>query len=205
MSDFSRCVFRGFGKNSFMSYSFDTFPQALFLDRDGTLIFDKDYLHEPEKVELIPGTREAVRRLIDAGCKLFLLTNQSGIGRGFFTMRDYEACHRKFISLLGVRERDFCACGIAPEAPDQPSRYRKPNPAFILEQLSAFPRLEPSRCWMIGDRKSDWQTGINAGIRSAAVSTGKPIDGNAQAFLKENEIPLFKDFAEFVAEAFKAF
>lgn len=177
-------------------------PQALFLDRDGTLIFDKDYLHEPEKVELIPGTREAVRRALDAGCALFLLTNQSGIGRGFFTMRDYEACHRRFVELLGVRERDFLACGIAPEAPDQPSRYRKPQPAFILEQLAAFPQLDSARCWMIGDRISDWQTGLNAGIRSAAVATGKPIDEKAAAFLKENAIPLFGDFAAFAEAAF---
>lgn len=177
-------------------------PQALFLDRDGTLIFDKDYLHEPGKVELIPGTREAVRRVLDAGCKLFLLTNQSGIGRGFFTMADYEACHRRFVELLGVRDEDFSACGVAPEAPDQPSKYRKPEPAFVLEQLAAFPQLDPARCWMVGDRKSDWQTGINAGIRSAAVATGKPIDDAAKSYLSDNKIPLFETFADFVNAAF---
>lgn len=177
-------------------------PQALFLDRDGTLIFDKDYLHEPEKVELIPGTREAVRRVLDSGCKLFLLTNQSGIGRGFFTMADYEACHRRFVELLGVRAEDFAACGVAPEAPDQPSKYRKPEPAFVLEQLAAFPQLDPARCWMVGDRKSDWQTGVNAGIRSAAVATGKPIDDAAKAYLSGNNIPLFETFADFVNATF---
>lgn len=177
-------------------------PQALFLDRDGTLIFDKDYLHEPEKVELIPGTREAVRRVLDSGCKLFLLTNQSGIGRGFFTMTDYEACHRRFVELLGVRAEDFAACGVAPEAPDQPSKYRKPEPAFVLEQLAAFPQLDPARCWMVGDRKSDWQTGVNAGIRSAAVATGKPIDDAAKAYLSGNNIPLFETFADFVNATF---
>lgn len=177
-------------------------PQALFLDRDGTLIFDKDYLHEPEKVELIPGTKEAIRRVLDSGCKLFLLTNQSGIGRGFFTMADYEACHRRFVELLGIRPEDFSACGVAPEAPDQPSKYRKPVPTFVLEQLEAFPGLDPEKCWMIGDRKSDWQTGINARIRSAAVATGKPIDDAAKAFLSANEIPLFTSFSDFVNEVF---
>ncbi|MBQ8445477.1 MAG: HAD-IIIA family hydrolase [Opitutales bacterium] len=177
-------------------------PQALFLDRDGTLIFDKDYLHEPEKVELIPGTREAVRRVLDSGCKLFLLTNQSGIGRGFFTMADYEACHRRFVELLGVRDEDFSACGVTPEAPDQPSKYRKPQPAFVLEQLAAFPQLDPARCWMVGDRKSDWQTGLNAGIRSAAVATGKPIDNAAKTYLSDNKIPLFETFADFVNATF---
>lgn len=177
-------------------------PQALFLDRDGTLIFDKDYLHEPEKVELIPGTRDAIRKALNAGCKLFLLTNQSGIGRGYFTMSDYEACHRRFVELLGIQSSDFVACGVAPEAPGEPSRYRKPEPAFILEQLKAFPQLEPSRCWMVGDRKSDWQTGINAQIRSVAVATGKPIDDAAKKYLDENDIPLFSNFATFIDAAF---
>lgn len=194
-SDLVRSTFNGIGRDG------ET-PQALFLDRDGTLIFDKDYLHEPEKVELIPGTKEAIRRVLDSGCKLFLLTNQSGIGRGFFTMADYEACHCRFVELLGIRPEDFSACGVAPEAPDQPSKYRKPVPTFILEQLQAFPDLDPARCWMIGDRKSDWQTGINAKIRSAAVATGKSIDDSAQAFLSANEIPLFISFSDFVNEVF---
>lgn len=179
-----------------------TRPQALFLDRDGTLIFDKHYLHEPAEVELIAGTREAVARALSAGCQLFLLTNQSGIGRGFFTMSDYQKCHQRLVELLGVRENDFSACGIAPESPDEPSRYRKPSPAFVLEQLAAFPQLDPSRCWMVGDRMSDWQTGINAGIRSAAVASGKPIDDAAKAFLSENKISLFDTFADFVKAAF---
>lgn len=184
------------------NFHFSAPPQALFLDRDGTLIFDKDYLHEPEKVELIPGTREALHRALDAGCLLFLLTNQSGIGRGYFTMADYEACHRRFLELLGLRERDFAACGVAPEAPEAPSRYRKPQPAFVLEQLAAFPQLDPARCWMVGDRESDWQTGINAKIRAAAVATGKPIDSPALEFLRRNAVPLFDDFAAFAKLAF---
>ncbi len=179
-----------------------TTPAALFLDRDGTLIFDKDYLHEPEKVELIPGVRDAVHRALESGCKLFLLTNQSGIGRGFFSMADYEKCHARFLELLGIPASAFSACGIAPEAPDQPSKYRKPKPDFILEQLAAFPDLNPQCCWMIGDRKSDWQCGLNAGIRSAAVATGKPIDDAARAWLAENAVPLYDDFPGFVGARF---
>lgn len=177
-------------------------PQALFLDRDGTLIFDKNYLHDPADVELIPGTRRAIARVLAAGCRLFLLTNQSGIGRGLFTLDDYEKCHRRFVELLGAGANVFSACGIAPEAPGEPSRYRKPSPAFVLEQLAAFPDLEPSRCWMVGDRESDWQTGLNAGIRSAAVASGKPIGDETKKFLTENKIPLFETFADFVEEFF---
>jgi len=181
---------------------FEKRPQALFLDRDGTLIFDKHYLHDPAEIELIAGTREAISRALASGCRLFLLTNQSGIGRGFFTMEDYEKCHRRFVKMLGLQESDFSACGIAPESPDEPSSYRKPSPVFVLEQLAAFPQLDPARCWMVGDRLSDWQTGLNAGIRSAAVASGKPIDNAAQKFLSENKIPLFATFADFVKAAF---
>ncbi|MCD8298461.1 MAG: HAD-IIIA family hydrolase [Opitutae bacterium] len=177
-------------------------PQALFLDRDGTLIFDKDYLSDPREVELIPGVRDALWRVADSGCKLFLLTNQSGIGRGYFTLADYEKCHARFLELLGFPADAFVACGIAPEAPEQASRYRKPNPAFILEQLAANPSLSPENCWMVGDRASDWQCGLNAKIRSAAVATGKPIDADTAKWLRDNGVPLFADFAEFVAALF---
>ena len=177
-------------------------PEALFLDRDGTLIFDKDYLHDPAEVELIPGTREAIQRVLASGCKLFLLTNQSGVGRGFFTMEDYRACHARFVELLGISPEDFSACGVAPEHPDAPSRYRKPSPAFVLEQLAAFPSLNPARCWMVGDRRSDWDCGLNAEIRSAAVATGKPIDAEEREYLASRGVPLFRDFAAFVDSVF---
>lgn len=176
--------------------------QALFLDRDGTLIFDKDYLHEPEKVELIPGVKEALHKARAAGCKLFLLTNQSGIGRGYFTFEDYEKCHARFLELLEFVPADFTACCIAPEAPDQPSKYRKPAPDFILEQLAAFPQLDPKKCVMVGDRKSDWQCGLNAGTQAAAVQTGKPIDNATREWLRGNAVALYQDFPTFINENF---
>jgi len=64
--------------------------RAVFLDRDGTLIVEKNYLHRPEDVEIFPGAGGALKKLADAGFKLFMVTNQSGIGRGYFTMADAE-------------------------------------------------------------------------------------------------------------------
>ncbi|MCR5183214.1 MAG: HAD-IIIA family hydrolase [Opitutales bacterium] len=176
--------------------------QALFLDRDGTLIFDRDYLHEPEKVELIPGVKAALHKVLASGCRLFLLTNQSGIGRGYFTLEEYERCHARFLELLDFKPGDFSACCIAPEAPDLPSKYRKPSPAFILEQLAAHPELDPRRCVMVGDRMSDWQCGLNAGICSAAVLTGKPIDAATREWLGGNGVGLYGTFADFVDKNF---
>ncbi len=177
-------------------------PQALFLDRDGTIVFDGDYLSKPEDLVLIPGAREALQKAVATGCKLFLITNQSGIGRGYFTLEDYEKCHARLLELLELPEPAFTACGIAPEAPDQPSHYRKPSPAFILEQLALFPDLDPKNCWMVGDRHSDWECGVNAKIRSAAVATGKPIGEDDKTWLKANNVPVFADLAAFVDSLF---
>jgi D-glycero-D-manno-heptose 1,7-bisphosphate phosphatase len=103
---------------------------------------------------------------------LLLFTNQSGIGRGYYTLADAEACNARMLELLGLGDDLFTAICIAPEAPDQPSLYRKPSPRFITESIATY-SLDPARCWMVGDRDSDLAAGLAAGIRAAAVCTGK--------------------------------
>src|ERR1043165_9799757 len=71
--------------------------RAVFLDRDGTLIEDRDYLHRPEEVVILPGVGKALKQLQDAGFKLILVTNQSGVGRGYFTMEDVEKVHQRLV------------------------------------------------------------------------------------------------------------
>lgn len=146
--------------------------RALFLDRDGTLIVDKDYLADPAGVELIPGVAEALRTARDHGFRLFLFTNQSGIGRGYHTLADAEACNRRMLDLIGLGDALFTDTCIAPEAPGQPSLYRKPSPRFILGSIARH-HLDPAQCWMVGDRESDLEAGLAAGIHAAAVCTGK--------------------------------
>src|SRR6185503_9103785 len=105
---------------------------AVFLDRDGTLIEDKDYLSRPEDVRLYPGVFAALRRLQGAAFKLIMVTNQSGVGRGYFTMADVENVHRHLSELFTTEAVRFEKFYVAPEAPDQPSRGRKPSPQFLL-------------------------------------------------------------------------
>lgn len=143
-------------------------PQAVFLDRDGTLIENKHYLRDPAGVVVLPGVREALTRAVAAKVRLFLFTNQSGVGRGLLTLADVEAVNQRMIELLGVGEAPFAAICIAPEHPDEVPRYRKPSPRFILEMLDRHD-IEPSRAWMVGDSPSDWQAGLNAGISTAAI------------------------------------
>ena len=145
---------------------------AVFLDRDGTLILDKDYLHKPEEVEYFPGALEAMKRLQDAGFVLVMVTNQSGVGRGYFTMQDVENVHAKIRADLAVLGVALTAVYTAPEAPDQPSRGRKPSPAFLFDARDAF-GLDLARSYMVGDKLIDLEAGWNAGVRrSLLVRTG---------------------------------
>ena len=143
-------------------------PEALFLDRDGTLIEYVPYLHDPAEVVLLPGVREALLRAKEASIQLFLFTNQSGVGRGLFALTDVEAVNGRMLDLLGLGSNLFTAICIAPERPDEPSAYRKPSPRFIQETL-ALHGIDRDAAWMLGDSAVDWEAGLNAGIHVAAV------------------------------------
>jgi D-glycero-D-manno-heptose 1,7-bisphosphate phosphatase len=171
--------------------------KALFLDRDGTIIVDKHYLADPAGVELIPGVRSALQRARELGYKLFLFTNQSGIGRGLYTLDDVLLVNARMETLLALASPLFTELCIAPEAPDQPSLYRKPSPRFIQEMIAAH-HLDPAHCAMIGDRPSDTQAGLNAGIRSIAICTG---EHTAETW-RQHALPgveIHADLAAFVA------
>ena len=146
--------------------------RAVFLDRDGVLIEERHYLHRVEDVVLIPGAAPALRKLSDAGLRLFIVTNQSGVGRGYFTLADVEKVQARLeqeFAKAGVR---FDRTYIAPEAPDQPSRYRKPSPQALFDARDAF-ALDLSRSCLIGDKLIDLECGWNAGLRqSILVRTG---------------------------------
>ena len=171
--------------------------KALFLDRDGTLILDKDYLADPAGVELIPGVPAALRRALGLGYRLFLFTNQSGIGRGLHTLADTRRVNARMEELIGLRAPLFDEICIAPEAPDQASHYRKPSPRFI-EEMVAGHRLDPAQCWMVGDKPSDVEAGRNAGVNIAAVCTGK-LDAREWTALAVPGLKVFADFPAFVA------
>jgi len=142
--------------------------QAVFLDRDGTLIENRHYLASPAGVALLAGVRAGLARARDAGAKLFLVTNQSGVGRGMFTRADVEAVNRRMIEEIGLGADLFSGVCVAPERPDEPQVYRKPSPRFITEMLAAH-AVAADAAWMVGDAPSDWEAGLNAGIRVAAI------------------------------------
>lgn len=149
-----------------------TLARAVVLDRDGVLIEEKHYLHRAEDVVFIPGIFPALRRLREAGFRLFIVTNQSGVGRGYFTMADVECVHEYLRSESAKQGVHFDQIYVAPEAPDQPSRGRKPSPQFLFDARDAF-GLDLARSFMVGDKLIDLECGWNAGVKqSILVRTG---------------------------------
>jgi D-glycero-D-manno-heptose 1,7-bisphosphate phosphatase len=160
---------------------------AVFLDRDGTLMHDTGYVGDPADVQLFDGVREALAALKARGFRTVIVTNQSGIARGKFTLADYHAVAARLLELLGPGLIDatyFCA-----EHPDTASDRRKPGPGMLLEAARDLD-LDLARSWMIGDRSSDLEAGRRAGARSIFVQTGEgaTTDSSGAAFVA-------KDFA----------
>lgn len=147
---------------------------AVLLDRDGTVIYDRHYLSDPEGVELLPGAVEGLRLLQGAGAELFLVTNQSGIGRGMFSEQSYLACHARLEELLqheGLRFADSAFCPHAPEQQD--CACRKPQ-SGMWERLRDTHGLSSETSVMIGDKLVDIAFGQNAGLAATVlVLTGK--------------------------------
>ncbi|MFM1769825.1 MAG: hypothetical protein RJA22_2354 [Verrucomicrobiota bacterium] len=146
--------------------------KAVFLDRDGTLNVEKEYLSDPALLEVFPGTGPALRRLAEAGYLLLIVTNQSGIGRGYYTEADMHAVNARLCAELARDGVHFARIYFAPEHPDQPSRGRKPSPQFLLDARDEF-GLDLAASYIIGDKVIDLECGWNAGLgRSILVRTG---------------------------------
>jgi D-glycero-D-manno-heptose 1,7-bisphosphate phosphatase len=146
--------------------------RAIFLDRDGTMIEEANYLSRPEQVKIYPATRAGLKKLSDAGFKLFIVSNQSGVGRGYFTMADVQKVNEHLCADLardGIRIEKIY---VAPEKPEEPSRGRKPSPQFLFDARDEF-GVDLAESFMIGDKLIDLECGWNAGVKkSILVRTG---------------------------------
>ena len=146
--------------------------RAVFLDRDGTIIEEKNYLSRVEEVVIFPGAAAALGRLCQAGFKLFIVSNQSGVGRGYFTLAEVQVVNHYIVRELEREQVRFEKIYIAPEAPETPSRGRKPSPQFLLDAREEF-GVTLAESFMIGDKLIDLECGWNAGVRKCLlVRTG---------------------------------
>ena len=145
--------------------------QAVFFDRDGVLNEDHGYLYRIEDFKFLPGVA-SLKQLVDAGFLLFLVTNQSGVGRGYYTMADVDKLHAHMAGELARQGIGFRRIYAAPEVPGQPSRGRKPSPQFLFDARDEF-GVNLAESYMVGDKLIDLETGWNAGVKkSILVRTG---------------------------------
>lgn len=171
--------------------------RAVFLDRDGTINIDRHYLSDPSQFELTPGeTGPALRRLQDAGFLLIVVTNQSGIGRGYYTEADMHAVNERMSAVLAGYGVRLAKIYYSPEAPEKSSRGRKPSPQFLFDAREEF-NLDLSRCFMIGDKFIDLETGWKAGCaRSILVRTGYGAEVERSHIDKLRDALVVDDLAE---------
>jgi histidinol-phosphate phosphatase family protein len=142
---------------------------AVFIDRDDTLIADVGYCKDPDRIQLLPGVVEGLQRLSGSGLAIVVVTNQSGVGRGFFTENDLAAMHTRLRSELeqvGVSLRAIYYC---PHLPEDGCSCRKPRPGLLLKAASELD-LDLKTCFMIGDRELDLLAGRAAGTHTILVS-----------------------------------
>jgi len=144
--------------------------QAVFLDRDGVLNIDHGYVHRPDQIEWIPGAKAAVKRFNDAGCLVFVVTNQAGVARGYFAEEQVQALHRWMAEELEAFGAHVDAFEYCPDHPDGVvERYRrvcerrKPGPGMLLDCMARWP-VDKERSFLIGDKADDVAAAAAAGI-----------------------------------------
>lgn len=146
---------------------------AVFLDRDGTIVSERYYLADPDRVELIPGAAAALRRFAAAGYKLVVVTNQSGIARGLYTLSEFEAVQRRIAQLLEAEDVALDGVYLCPHHPDftGPCVCRKPGLA-LYRQAAEDLGIDFGHAVFIGDRLKDVLPAKKLGGRAILVRTG---------------------------------
>lgn len=144
----------------------------VLLDRDGTLIEEKNYLADPDQVILLPGVGEGLHRLQQVGFGLAVLTNQSGIGRGYYTLEQMHAVNQRLCELLAAYEVRLEGLFFCPHAPEEQCLCRKPLPGMLLEAARNL-NFDPEQAWVIGDKACDADLAHAAGARAILVRTGQ--------------------------------
>ncbi len=152
--------------------------RAIFLDRDGTLIQERHFLHRPEEVEFIDGSIEALAKLSQAGFALVILSNQSGVARGYFGLSEVEAVNRELRRRLGERGIELDGIYVCPHHPEGGSpefgivcECRKPAPGMALRAAAEL-ELEIEGSWIVGDKPDDVRLSESLALRPVLLRTG---------------------------------
>ncbi len=155
----------------------------IFLDRDGVIIKDMNYLSDPEKIAFIPGAVETMRLMQEFGISIFVVTNQSGIGRKYFTEHSYYRVENRLTCILKQNGIVLSGTAFCPHRPDEMCCCRKPA-SGMWHKLSEHHSLEASQSIIIGDKQSDIEFGINCGFKASVLV----LTGHGKKYLKNMEI-----------------
>jgi D-glycero-D-manno-heptose 1,7-bisphosphate phosphatase len=168
--------------------------RAAFLDRDGTILVDPAYLHEPERVRFLPGSAEAIHRLNAAGFAVVIVTNQSGIARGMYDEAAYRAVQRRLVELLATHDARLDGSYFCPHYPaiSGPCACRKPGLQLFQEAQTKL-GIDFARSFWVGDRLSDVEPARVLGGRGFLVETGRGAEHREQARILG--VPVVADLA----------
>lgn len=146
-------------------------PAFVALDRDGTVIHERHYLSDPAGVELLPGAVEGLKAMIALELPLVIVSNQAGIGRGYFSEAELTAVNARMCELLAAHDIRFAGLYHCPHHPDDGCACRKPAPGMLLRAAEEL-GLDPAGALLIGDKASDIGAGRAVGARTVLVRTG---------------------------------
>jgi D-glycero-D-manno-heptose 1,7-bisphosphate phosphatase len=163
-------------------------PAAVFLDRDGTIIADRHYLSKPEDIELVAGAPEAISRINALLVPVIVITNQSGIGRGYFTVEDHLAVTRRLDEMLNVEGATIDASYYCPHAPEEGCDCRKPGTRLFRQAAADYPGIDLSRSAYIGDRMRDIEPGLAFGGLAVLVPSADTPPADIERAEKEARI-----------------
>lgn len=144
---------------------------AVFMDRDGTLIDERGYLSDAGRIRFYPDAAAALKSLKKAGFKLIIVTNQSGVARGYFTLKQLARVHRRFTKLLKEKGAGVDGIYFCPHGPDGDCSCRKPRPGMGKQAAKKF-KIDLPKSYMVGDQPRDIQFAKNLGVKSVLVLTG---------------------------------
>lgn len=151
-----------------------TEPFLVLLDRDGTINVDKHYLADPDGLELLPHAARGLRDMQDRGATLAIVTNQSGIGRGYFDRETADAINTRLLEMLAPAQVNIAHVALCPHTPDDGCDCRKPAPGMALEAAEAT-GLPLDTAWVIGDKASDIGLAKAVGARGILIAGPEPI------------------------------
>ncbi|MDR1122559.1 MAG: HAD family hydrolase [Endomicrobium sp.] len=159
---------------------------AVFLDRDGTVIFIKNYLNSPKQVRLYHYAADSINRLRAAGFKVIIVTNQSGVTRRMFTEHDLQKIHEKFVFLLKNAGAEVDAIYYCPHTDEDFCNCRKPKPGMVLQGAKDF-NINLEKSYTVGDSIRDYLLGCNVGGKGILVLTGHGKKQQTKIVQKKNK------------------